>query len=189
MPKDLRMFLASYEKDHPEDVISIEKELSAIYECAAIAQHFEDLNKFPLILFENVMTARGERSKYRCMINVLGDRRKLAYAINSTFEDVAIEWRRRADERKIKPVVIPKDKAPCKENITMGDKIDLLKFPILKHHGMDPGPYITAGMFTCYDPDTGIDNIAIPSRICCRPERDPLSSNSFHPCCSQSQKT
>lgn len=161
MPKDLRMFLESYEKDHPEDFITIEKELSAIYECTAIAQHFEDLNKFPLILFENVITTGNKRSEFKCVINVLGDRRKLAYAINSTFEDVAIEWRRRADECKIKPLIISKKEAPCKENILTGNRIDLLKFPILKHHGMDPGPYLTAGMFTCYDPETWTDNMAL----------------------------
>lgn len=161
MPKDLRSFLVDYEKDRPEDVIYIEKQLSALYECAAIAHHFENLNKFPLILLDNVIGPSGERSDFRCMINVLGDRRKLAYAINSNFEDVAIEWRRRADGCKIQPVIVTRDQAPCKENVLTGDKIDLFKFPILKHHAMDPGPYITAGMFTCYDPDTWTDNMAL----------------------------
>jgi len=160
MPKDLRSFLEAYEKDHPEDVIHIEKELDSIYECSAIAHHFENLNRFPLIFFENVITPSRERSKFKCMINLLGDRRKLAYAINSTFEDVAIEWRQRAEGCKIKPIIISKEDAPCKENILKGKEIDLFKFPALKHHAMDPGHYITAGMFTCYDPDTGIDNIA-----------------------------
>ena len=44
MAKDLRTFLSSYEKDHPEDVIRIEKELNTAHECTAIARHFEDLN-------------------------------------------------------------------------------------------------------------------------------------------------
>lgn len=158
MGKDLRTFLSNYENDHPEDVIRINKELNTAHECTAIARHFEDLNKFPLILFENVITASGEKSEFVCAINILGDRRKLAYAINSTFENVAIEWRRRAEECKIKPVVVAKDDAPCKENLLIGEKANLQKFPALKHHGMDPGHYITAGMFTCYDPDTGIDN-------------------------------
>ena len=161
MAKDLRSFLSRYEKDHPEDVIRIEKELNSVYECTAVARHFEDLNKFPLILFENVITARGQRSEFMCAINILGDRRKLAYAIDSTFEEVAIEWRRRTDECKTKPIMISKEEAPCKENVQIGDKIDLLKLPILKHQAMDPGHYITAGFLTCYDPDTGIDNVAL----------------------------
>ena len=161
MAKDLRTFLSSYEKDHPEDVIRIEKELNTSYECTAIARHFENLNKFPLIMFENVIAASGERSEFVCAINILGDRRKLAYAIDSTFEDVAIEWRRRADEHKIKPTLVAKDEAPCKENVLIGDKVNLLRFPALKHHAMDPGHYITAGLLTCYDPDSHIDNMAM----------------------------
>lgn len=158
--KDLGTFLSDYERDHAEDVIHIEKKISSIYECTVIARHFENLNKFPLILFENVTTARNETSEFRCVINVLGDRRKLAYAIDSDFENVAIEWQRKASESKIKPIVISKAEAPCKEKVLVGVGADLLKFPILKHHGMDPGPYITAGMLTCYDPDTGVDNMA-----------------------------
>ena len=106
MPKDLRTFLAAYEKEHPEDVIRVEKEIDSAYECTAIARHFETLNKFPLIIFYDILTASREKSAFPCAINVLGDRRKLAYAIGSTFENVAIEWRRRADECRIKPVVV-----------------------------------------------------------------------------------
>lgn len=160
MIKDLRTFLNNYEKDHPEDVIHIDKQIMAADEISAIASHFEKLNKFPLIIFENVITTVGNKSEFPCAINILGDRRKLAYAVNSTFEDVAVEWRRRADECKIKPGVVSRKEAPCKENVITGDRVDLLRFPIPKHHGMDPGPYITAGMFTCYDPETHIDNTA-----------------------------
>jgi len=160
MPKDLRTFLSQYEKDHPEDVIRIKKEINTAFECTAIARHFEGLNKFPLIIFENAITARGKKSEFPCAINILGDRRKLAYAINSTYEDVAIEWRNRTDTRRIKPVVVKKAEAPCKENVLLGDKIDLLALPALRHHAMDPGHYITAGQFTCYDPGSRIENTA-----------------------------
>ena len=158
--KGLGSFLHDYERDHPEDVIRIKKPISSIYECSAIARRFEELNKFPLILFENLTAARKEKSQFRCITNVLGDRRKLAYAIGSNFECVAIDWQRKASEYKIKPIVIARAEAPSKEMVFVGADVDLLKFPILTHHGMDPGPYITAGMLTCYDPDTGVDNMA-----------------------------
>ncbi len=160
MPKDMRVFLESYEKAHPEDVIRIKKQVNTAWECTAIARHFESLNKFPLIIFENLITANGEQSKFQTVINMLGDRRKLAYAIDSTFEDVAIEWRRRTDENRIKPVVISKKEAPCKENVLTGEQANLYKFPFLRHHGMDPGHYITMGLFTCYEPDSWIENTA-----------------------------
>lgn len=158
--KDLATFLRDYERDHPEDVIHIGKRISSVYGCSAIARHVESLNKFPLILFENVTTALDEKSDFRCVVNVLGDRKKLAYAIGSDFERVGIDWRTKASESRIKPILVSGAQAPCKEKVFVGADADLLKFPILKHHGMDPGPYITAGMLTCYDPDTGVDNMA-----------------------------
>jgi 3-polyprenyl-4-hydroxybenzoate decarboxylase len=39
MAKDLRTFLDAYEKDHPEDVIRIEKQIDSVFECTAIARH------------------------------------------------------------------------------------------------------------------------------------------------------
>jgi 3-polyprenyl-4-hydroxybenzoate decarboxylase len=57
MRKDLRTFLAAYEKDHPEDVIRGEKQIDSAYECTAIARHFEKLNKFPLVIFYDILTA------------------------------------------------------------------------------------------------------------------------------------
>lgn len=71
MPKDLRTFLSQYEKDHPEDVIRIKKEINTAFECTAIARHFEGMNKFPLILFENAITAKDKKSEFPCAINIL----------------------------------------------------------------------------------------------------------------------
>jgi 2,5-furandicarboxylate decarboxylase 1 len=158
--KDLRTFLSSYEKDFSNDVIRIEKQINSVHECTAIAKKLEKLGKFPLIIFENVLNEKGVKSKFPCAINILGDRNKLAYAIDSTFEDVAIDWRRRARE-KIAPEIINKELAPVKENIMLGDDVDLLDLPILYIHEMDPGHYITAGMFTCYDPETHTPNTAL----------------------------
>ena len=39
MAKDLRTFLDAHEKDHPEDVIRIEKQIDSVFECTAIARH------------------------------------------------------------------------------------------------------------------------------------------------------
>ena len=160
MAKDLRTFLDEYEKLFPEDVVRIKKPLSVIHECSAIVKHFEDLGKYPIIIFEKVITSKGKESAFPCITNILGTRKKLAHAIGSNFEEVGIDWARRAAEQKLDPVVVDAKDAPCKENIILGDEIDLFDLPALKHHSMDPGPYITAGNLTCYHPDSWIDNCA-----------------------------
>lgn len=158
--KDLRSFLSEYEKRFPDDVFRLKMPLKAEYECSSIANQFEDLRKFPILFFEHVINERGKKSDFPCMTGVLGDRRKLAFAIDSTWEDVAIDWRNRAAGPKIDPVVVRRSDAPCKENV-MTEEADLFALPILRHHTLDPGPYVSAGMFTCYDPATWTDNCAL----------------------------
>ncbi|MDP2643799.1 MAG: UbiD family decarboxylase [Desulfobacterales bacterium] len=158
--KDLRSFLSTYEDAFPRDVIRITKSISSVHECTAIAKKFEKVGKYPLVVFENILNSKGVKSKFPCAINILGDRNKLAHAIQSTFENVAIDWRAKA-RKKIAPEIIQRQDAPVKENVFLSADVDLLDLPILHIHEMDPGPYITAGMFTCHDPETKTPNTAL----------------------------
>lgn len=161
MAKDLREFIASYERDHPEDVVRITKPVKAEFEVTAINRRFEMQDKYPLLIFEQVINTKGQISPFPLITNVLGDRRKLAYAIGSNFYDVAIDWANKVDKgEKIPPVIIGHDEAPCQENIIVGDKIDILDLPALRHHEMDPGPYTTAGLLITHDPETWTPNVA-----------------------------
>ncbi|MBI4318332.1 MAG: UbiD family decarboxylase [Chloroflexi bacterium] len=157
---DLRSFLASYRAAFPNDVIDIHWPIKAEFECTAIGKHFENLGKYPLVVFYNVTTVDGRKSQFPLTFNATGDRRKLAFAIGSTFEDVAIDWRRRLSDARHQPVVVSRSEAPVKQNVRLGDRIDLLSLPAMRIHEMDPGPYITAGMLTTYEPKTWIDNCA-----------------------------
>ena len=173
MAKDLHSFLSDYSKAFPTDVIRVSKPISVRWECSEIARKFERQNKFPLIVFEKLITTEGTLSDFPCVINVLGDRRKLAFAIGSTFENVAIDWRKRCDN-PIPPVLVKRKEAPVKEKVLKGDEVNLLALPTLHHHEMDPGPYITAGMLTTKDLEQGAYNtsfqrgfIAGPREIRC----------------------
>ena len=60
----------------------------------------------------------------------------------------------------IDPVMV--NSGPCKENIDMGDKIDLGIFPVPRWHHLDGGKYIgTLGAVITKDPETGIKNVAV----------------------------
>lgn len=157
---NLRQFLQEYETAHPEDVIRITEPIRSEFECAAIARHFEERDQYPVIIFDKVINTLGEVSPFPCVINILGDRRKMAFALNSTYEDVAIEWARRVAEAPKAPVVVSREEAPVKGRVLLGDQINLLQMPMLRHHEMDPGPYITSGMLTTYDPETWQANMA-----------------------------
>ncbi|SPD73673.1 putative 3-octaprenyl-4-hydroxybenzoate carboxy-lyase [uncultured Desulfobacterium sp.] len=66
----------------------------------------------------------------------------------------------RATENPIPPVMV--SNGPCKENIDLGDKINLEKFPVPKWFHLDGGRYIgTLGTIITKDPDTGIRNMGV----------------------------
>lgn len=49
--------------------------------------------------------------------------------------------------------------APCQEVVLTGKNIDIRRFPIPTYSPTDGGPYITSGIVTCKDPETGVADI------------------------------
>ena len=62
----------------------------------------------------------------------------------------------------IPPVEVPREQAPCKQNVMLGDDIDLFAFPTPLIHGGDGGRYIqTYGMNIARTPDGSWTNWSI----------------------------
>ena len=61
MAKDLRSFLAEYEKVFPGQVIRVDKEISTRYEITAFMKSFQRQNKYPIVIFNNVTTEYGKK--------------------------------------------------------------------------------------------------------------------------------
>lgn len=161
MPKDLRHFLESYERDHPEDVVTIDKPISLKYEIGILIDHLDRQRKFPLLRIKNPLLCNGEPSEYEVIMNEIGSRSKLMYSMDSAWETVSIDWRRKAIEEKIKPLVVPRGEAPVKEVTLTGDDIDLYRYPAYQPYLMLPGPYISVAPMVTYHPDEHIDNMGI----------------------------
>jgi len=161
MAKDLRTFLAGYEKDYPEDVLHVESKVSNNQEIGAIVAKLAKDEKFPILFFHNVLNPQGKLAKQPVITNVLASRMRRARICNSTFETFGRDIYEAARMKRQAPVVISKTEAPVKEVIKTGDQVNLFEFPALIHNSMDAGPYITAGFLTTYDPDSGIDNCAL----------------------------
>ncbi|NYT23699.1 UbiD family decarboxylase [Alcaligenaceae bacterium] len=61
---------------------------------------------------------------------------------------------------KLPPVLV--DTGPVKENMVLGDAIDLFEFPVPRWHHLEGGRYInTFASIVTRDPDTGIMNIGV----------------------------
>jgi 2,5-furandicarboxylate decarboxylase 1 len=63
---------------------------------------------------------------------------------------------REREKGLIPPVIVAS--GPIQERVMTGSEVDLTQFPIVHHNSGDAGPYITAGVTTVKDPDTGIRN-------------------------------
>jgi len=161
MAKDLRHFLEQYEQDHPEDVVTIEKPVSLKHEIGILVDQLDRERKFPLLRIKNPILCNGKPSEFEVIMNEIGSRGKLAYAMGSNWEKVSQDWRRLALENKQKPVVISREDAPVKEQILKGDDVDMLRYPAYQPYLMLSHPYISLAPMITYHPEAGIDNMGI----------------------------
>jgi len=161
--KDLRYFLNWMRQEHPQDLIEIDREVDSRYEITAVLLklHKLRLEDLPVLVFKRVRTTKGEISPYPVIINIAGSRRRYAKWLEATPETVTNVARERMTTGRKNPVVIPRGEAPCKETVKLGKEVDLFELPALVEWKYNPGPYINAGGFLCYDPDTHVENSAI----------------------------
>jgi 2,5-furandicarboxylate decarboxylase 1 len=147
---DLRSYLKFLEREHPDEILVVDREVDPRFEVTALLQVLENSGKYPVVLFKNVRNLFGAKSKFPVVANLFASRERCAWALGSTKEEVAIEYSKRENQPK-KPVIIKEDEAPVKEVVLKGDEVDLRVFPIITHHKGDAGPYITGGVHVVWD--------------------------------------
>jgi phenylphosphate carboxylase alpha subunit len=151
--KDLREYIAALE-EHGE-LRRIKKEVDWNLEAGAIMR-LTDERKLPSPFFEKI---KGYSPNYRLLGSPLNSYRKLAVAMGLPPETPVSKLEKVYEEGKkrlVKPVLIDRSQASCKENIDIGDRIDLLKFPAPVLHDGDGGRYLCTWHCTITrDPDTG----------------------------------
>jgi 4-hydroxy-3-polyprenylbenzoate decarboxylase len=134
---DLREFIERLKKT--DDIIFIEEEMDWNLEIGAVIRRCNE-KKGPATLFQKI---KDYTSGYRILGGPLATYRRMAVALGlspdasfSEMIDVYLERFR----NPIKPNVVLT--GPCKENILLGDEVDLLKFPVPVIHEGDGGRYI-----------------------------------------------
>jgi 2,5-furandicarboxylate decarboxylase 1 len=93
------------------------------------------------------------------VINLFGSRERLAHAIGTTVPNLALEYLAR--EKPVPPVIIDRAQAIVKQVVQKGEAADLYQLPIVTHHEMDLGPYLTGPSAWIKDPDTGWTNCGV----------------------------
>jgi 2,5-furandicarboxylate decarboxylase 1 len=153
MSQDLRNYLDLIKQNHPEDFLIVSREVDPAFEITAITVKLEqEAKRRPILLFEKV-----KGTKFPVLTNLHAGRSRLAAAINAKPEEMQRVYLR-AMEKPIPPKLV--SKAPVKEAILTGDKIDLYKLPQIVHHQEDAGAYITAAISFARDPASDAWNCA-----------------------------
>jgi 2,5-furandicarboxylate decarboxylase 1 len=144
--RNLRDFIAFIEENHPEELLRISDEISpGSFEVTAILANLEQRGLYPMVLFERPVNQLGQVSPFPLLTNIYASRRRCALALGLEAHqvglDLSLEYSRR-EARRIPPTKIAREVAPVKQVVKTGEAIDLRELPIVRHHHMDPAPYI-----------------------------------------------
>ncbi len=157
--RDLQEFLKEYERQFPDEVLHIEKPLNAEWEITALAMKLEKAQRFPILVCENVIV-NGRRAEIPVVTFLMASRLRLARAFGVDVRQAGVACAERVQAR-LKPVVVSRAEAPVKEVVEKGAEVDVRRLPALRHHRMDPGRYITEGLFLTFNRETRLDNSAM----------------------------
>jgi len=161
MAKSLRTFLEDCRKEIPSEIVHVKKEVDpAHYDVTAIIKHLDGMKKFPILIFERPLNLNGKPSDVKLVMNCEISQRKTQIALGLPREMNRTQMAERClelEERRIPPIIVNRKDAPVKEVVKAGAQVDLYELPIMRHHYMDGGPYITLSTIS-RDPKSGVYN-------------------------------
>lgn len=156
---DLNSFIEQYEKQYPDEVLHIEKPIKAEWELTALAMKLEKDHRFPILICHNV-TIDGQKADMPVVTFLMASRLRLARTLGAEISNAGLICYDRVQQR-VKPVVVTRKEAPVKEVVEKGADVDVRRLPAPLHHSMDPGRYITEGLFLTFNRNSGLDNSAM----------------------------
>lgn len=183
MSKDLKGFIAQEEEKRPGSVIRVKERIDPNkFETIAFLKHLDIKGLHKMVLFENVLTLQGQPSPFSLFYNPFITRQFCADALDmgelKTDMELSLEFATR-ELRKGKLKTIASEKAPCKEMVVKGPKVDLRKLPIPMHHKDDVAPYFT---MTCIMKsfDNGFYDITFTKNKYFGPQKMAISAHPHH---------
>jgi UbiD family decarboxylase len=164
MAKDLHSFIRDLERECPEDLVRIKKEVDpAKHEVTAILELLaQQRGVRPMAIFERPLNLRGEESEIPVLINAFATRERCAHALGVPRDQSKLPLSLAFSEmglNPVPPVVVDRSEAPVKEIVRVGDEIDTRELPIVTHSEGDYGPCLTMTL-AVKDPESGAYNAA-----------------------------
>jgi 2,5-furandicarboxylate decarboxylase 1 len=150
--QDVRAFLDDYRSRFPEDVLVVDRPLSAHQEVTALAVELGARGRAPLLVCPEV-----DGVPAAVVTNVFASRERIARLLGtdtSGLHDAYVA----ASARMVPPVTC--DDGPVLEIREEGEDVDVARLPMLTHFAEDRGPYLTSAIVVAEDPATGIGNLS-----------------------------
>ena len=136
--KDLRSYLALIEKQAPDLLLKVNRQIEIDYEMTALVKKLAAHGKDPIVQFLNVAG-----TEHQIVSNLFANRRSIAMALECPPEEMNQAYLSRLKNPIAAKIVTD---GPVKEVVHIGKDIDLRSLPVPKHHEDDAGPYVSAGV-------------------------------------------
>jgi 2,5-furandicarboxylate decarboxylase 1 len=145
--KSLRGFLAQLAEQRPDDFVEVNRTVRPDqFEVTAILEHLDRAHRYPTVLFNNPTNLLGQPSRFPIVSNVFATREHcaLALGVDPAHPGMELSLGYSALERQqIEPVSVPRDEAPVKQHVLLGEAADIRLLPVVRHYEMDLGPVLT----------------------------------------------
>lgn len=165
--QDLRAFLAAYRQRYGDDVLVIDEPVSPDQGVTAIVEELETNGQAPIVWCRNV-----ENLGVEVVTNVFGSRARVARMLDAE-PDHLHEAFQQAARNRCPPV--DAGGGSVLELVRADEDVNVHDLPLLRHFRDDRAPYITSGVFTARDPDTGVGNLSYHRSMVI--DRDRLSTS------------
>ncbi len=139
--------------DRSGDLVRIKEEINLEPDVGAIASACSAI-RGPGILVEKIAGYRDARLSIYLPGSVQRAGMAMGLPKDAKPREQKAAWLAAYDRYPVKPKLVDKKNAPCKENIVSGDKVNLFNFPVPRLNTHDAAPYYLKIMCITKDPES-----------------------------------
>lgn len=145
-------FLRGYEAAHPDDVCTVDREVSLDQDITAAVWELAGRGLHPVLRFPRVQGADRE-----VVTNLFASRPRIERMLGARPGELHDRYQQLAAEAK---AMAELDDGPITGRVDADDRVDLFELPLLTHFATDRGPYITSGIVVAEAPGGGRGNLS-----------------------------
>ena len=157
----LQDFLRDYEAAHPDDVCTVDREVSLDQDITAAVWELADRGEHPLLRFGRVKGADRE-----VVTNLFASRARIERMLGARPGELHDRYQHLAASAM---PMAELDGGPVTGRVDSGDRVDLSDLPLLTHFATDLGPYITSGIVVAEDADGARGNLSYHRSVVASP--------------------